>query len=200
MTVGRVPTVGAALHTIHCIERGVEAATAGGASTLSLVLVGGSRKRPDACRTAFPTFRSIPRYPSTGRTDARVSARPGRSGPPCASGGRELTVDAGEKYAGECSVDCCAASGRLFDGVVIYFSPPVVCVAYLGISPYSVGGGDYHSRFLNGKTSCVTRGMPWTRNPFRNRTRRSRISPATYHIRERYSDSHYPVRGHQIGR
>ena len=34
-------------------------------------------------------------------------------------------------------------------------------------------GSNYHSHLLDGKILCVTQGVPWTRNCFRNRTRRN---------------------------
>ena len=55
VTVGREPTVGDALHIIHCRERGVEAVTTGGTLTpTSLwIVVGGSKKPSDACWISF---------------------------------------------------------------------------------------------------------------------------------------------------
>ena len=156
VTVGRVPTVGAALHTIHCRERGVEVFTAGIALILSLAAVEGWGRLPDARWMPFPTFRSVARYPFGGRTG------PGGLGPAHivrSSGREELAVDAGEKYTSECPAGCCNTPGRLIDGVVSPFSPPVVRVAYLGISRCFVGG-KITTHFLNGKTSCVIRGIP----------------------------------------
>ena len=131
MTVGRVPTVGDASHTLHCRERGVEAVTAGGTSMSSWIAVGGSGKLANACWTSSPALKSVPRYLSGGMEGGVSTRGPGGSGPPhvARSSGRGWpAVDAGKKYAGECSVDSCTTSGRSSDEGVTSFSPPVVFV------------------------------------------------------------------------
>ena len=118
MTVGRVPTVGDAPHTLHRMERGVEAVTASGALTSSRVVVGG--------------LGSL----STG-LGGSGSSHAARS-----SGSGELIVDSGEKYTGSCSVDrrVVRVPGRLSDETMTPFSPSTIFVDYWVSAFCSVGG------------------------------------------------------------
>ena len=51
---------------------------------------------------------------------------------------------------------------------------------------------NYHSPFLDGRTSCASQGVPWMRNPFRNRTPRNRTSRAADRVRQGRPDFRYP--------
>lgn len=90
MTVGRVTTVGGALHILHLTERDPKVVAAGDVLTLSWLVVG------------------------DWGVDTGGSTGLGASGSSCAarsSGPGKLEVGAGELYAGECSHDFSSAPG-----------------------------------------------------------------------------------------
>ena len=132
MIVGRVLTVGGALHILHCRESGVEAVAIDRTSTLPWIAVCSSGGLPKVGWTPLPAYKLAPWHPSCWRTVTGVSARPGGSGLSCIADSPkwgELKADAGEKYAVECSVDVSAAAGMSSD-IVGASSSVLACGGY----------------------------------------------------------------------